>query len=266
MKKMNGLLILITGASSGIGEASAKLLAKKGAEVILLARGEENLKRVCDEIANDNGTASYYSVDLSNGEAIAKTTQQIKKEKGIPDIIINNAGAGNWLSILETSSDEFEKMQAVPHHAAFHITKAFIHEMKERNKGHIININSASCYFSYPGAMGYLSSRWALRSFSEALHSELYATGIDVSMIVAGKVDSPYFTNNPISAERIPKIAPMLTGTLTLDKVANTIAKTIHSRRKTVIIPFSMNVLVNMNRFFPRIFSYLLRKTGYKMD
>ncbi len=258
-------LVLITGASSGIGEAAAKLLAQHDAEVILLARSKDKLERVASEIESKGGKAHVLPVDLSIAEEVRHTASLIIQQVGIPDILINNAGAGQWLSIEESKEEDFRKMIEAPYLAAAYVTQAFIKYMIDRNSGQIITINSAACYFTFAGALGYISSRWALRGFTDALRDDLFQTNIKVSMIVAAKVDSPYFTNNPGSEDRIPKIAVALAGTLTVDEVARAILKTIRTGKKTTIIPWVMALSVWLNRFFPGIFRILMRKTGYKV-
>lgn len=257
-------LILITGASSGIGRACAELLGQKGASLILLARNKERLDRVCSLIKEKNGNAVYYSIDLTQSKELQQLSGEIIATHGVPDIIINSAGAGRWLSLDETPALEFEEMIASPLLATANISKAFLEGMKKRNSGHIITLNSVACFFTFPGANGYITARWALYGFMNALYEDLYKSDINVSMLAAGKVDSPYFKSNPGSADRIPKIALMLSRTLSVEDVANTVLKLIKSPKKTLIIPQSLAFLVWLNRFFPRIISWFMRKTSYK--
>ena len=103
--------ILITGASSGIGEAYAKLIASEGVKIILQARSVDKLEALTKEIKERGGTAFSYPTDLSDIQAVKEQAAKIKQEVGIPDIIINSAGAGNWLTIFDTSEKDFEDMQ-----------------------------------------------------------------------------------------------------------------------------------------------------------
>ena len=264
MKDLKGKIVLVTGASSVIGSATAKMLATHGADVILQARGIDNLKTVASEIKDAGGIAHVYPTDLTDIAATESTAKKIIEEVGLPDIIINCAGAGEWLSIFQTSNNDFHQMMDAPHFAAVHTTKAFLDHFVKRDSGHIININSVACYFIYPGAIGYLSSRWTLRIFTESLQEELRTTNINVSMLAAGKVDSPYFTNNPISAERIPKISTTLMKTLTVEQVAKAILKIINTEKRIVIIPWEMALSVMLNKHLPGIFRILNRMTGYR--
>lgn len=257
-------IVLITGASSGIGAACAKLMAREEAHVVLQARSADKLEAVAKEIINTGGRASVYPTDLRDKEAVRIQSNKIKNKVGIPDIIVNSAGAGNWLSIFDTSEQDFDDMMASPYFTTIYTIKAFLADMVKRDSGHIITVNSVACYFTFPGALGYQSARWATRAFQEGLAEELRSTKVSVTSIVAGKVDSPYFTNNPVSAERIPKIASTIMKTMTVDDVAKAIIKSTRSPKKTIIIPWQMSLSVAMNRYFPGVFRVLNRMTGYK--
>ena len=259
-------IILITGASSGIGAASARLLAAKGAIVVLQARGVGNLNKVAVEIRALGGTAHVYPVDLTQYEEVNAVAERIISNVGLPEVIINGAGAGQWLSIFESQSQDFEQQMAAPYYAAAYTTKAFIDQMKARDSGHIININSIACYFNIPGAIGYMAARHAMRGFSNALYADLYHTNLNASMIAAGKVDTAYFENNPGSAERIPKISTTLVHTMSVDEVAKAVLRTIGTKKRVVVIPFMMRVFVWLNRFIPGFFDMLSRWTGYKVS
>jgi short-subunit dehydrogenase len=261
---LNSSQIIITGASSGIGKASALLLAKKGAQLILLARNSEKLKEVQLAIEKNGAQATFYSIDLSDEKRTSDLAGLIIKKHGIPDCIINCAGSGRWLSLSETPMGEFDQMIASPLNVTVNTCKAFLPFMKEKNKGHIITINSVASFFSFPGATGYITARWALRGFMDALYEDTYYSNISCSSLIAGKVDTAYFDTNVGSAERIPTIATTLTKTLQAEDVAKSIFKIINRPKRVTIIPLGMDVLVGLNRFFPGIFRFLMRKTSFR--
>jgi NAD(P)-dependent dehydrogenase (short-subunit alcohol dehydrogenase family) len=128
-------LVLIIGASSGIGAAAAKAMAKAEGRVVLLARSKDLLDRVAAKITSVGGIARIYPIDLADAEAVAAVAKQISEELGTPDIIVNNAGAGKWLFVDETTPAQAVQMMAVPYFAAFNVTHAFlpaIHQKKQR--------------------------------------------------------------------------------------------------------------------------------------
>jgi len=151
--EIQGKTVLVTGASSGIGSAIAKAMAQAGAAVVLLiARSENDLKKVAAEIGTSGGNARIYPVDLSNPDQVTVIAQRIQGEAGVPDIIINNAGSGEWKFLEDTSPKEIQEMMAVPYFAAAWVTRAFLPAMRTRNSGHIVNVSSVASRFVWPGA------------------------------------------------------------------------------------------------------------------
>lgn len=256
---MKDTLILITGGSSGIGKAAAIELHRQGATVILLARDTDKLAAAAQEIDPAGNKVSFYAVDLTDPESVESTAQRIIAKEGLPDVVINSAGAGEWLSFREAEVSHFRQTMDSPYLATAHTCKVFFDHMQTRGTGHFLIINSAACYFSFPGATGYTPARWAMLGFARALQADLFDTNFHVSMIALGKVDSPYFQNNPRSEERIPKIANILTPTLSVAAAGKVIAKTVKSRRAIVVKPGLMALFVELNRFFPGVFRWLMR-------
>ena len=261
--EINNKLILITGGSSGIGKAAAKELHRQGATIILQARNHKKLVNAAEEISPSGDRITCYSTNLTDEKAVALSAKRIIKNEGLPDVVINSAGAGEWLSFKEASLSHYKDTMGSPYLATALTCKVFFDKMQERGTGHFIIINSAAAYFSFPGATGYTPARWAMLGFVKSLQADLYDTNFKVSMIALGKVDSPYFQNNPISEERIPKIANWLVPTMTEEAAGKVIAKNVRTKKATVIKPFNMALFVFLNRLFPGIFRWLMRSTGY---
>ena len=261
---MTKRLILITGGSSGIGKATAAALHAQGDFVLLQARNIDKLQAEAHDIDPTGKRIHYYSTDLAAPRDVEASAKAIVQEHGLPDCVINCAGEGEWLSVLESNPDHYAQTIASPYLATALTCKVFYDLMKERGSGHFIIVNSAAAYFSFPGATGYIPSRWALLGFSKALQADLHSTNFTVSSVVFGKVDTPYFSNNPISESRIPKIADWLIPILTAQQAGQRIAKTVKHPKSEVLAPFMLAVLVVLNRFFPGSFRWLLRITGYK--
>jgi len=261
---MKNKLILITGGSSGIGKAAAIELHKQGAKIILQARNIEKLKSASLEIDALGNRISYYSTDLTDQDSVESSAKKIIENEGLPDVVINSAGAGEWFSFKEATLSHFKTTIDSPYIATALTCKVFYDKMQERGSGHFIIINSVACYFSFPGATGYIPARWAMLGFSRALQADLFNTNFKVSMIALGKVDSPYFKNNPTSEDRIPKIANWLVPTMSQKSAGDVISKIVKTKKAIVIKPSTMSLLVFFNRFFPRLFRWLMRITGYK--
>jgi uncharacterized protein len=256
--EINGKLVLVTGASSGIGAAIAKAMAKAGGRVVLLARRADALDQVAAEITATGGKTYTFPVDLADANAVETVTKQITKELGTPEIIINNAGAGRWLFVDETSPAEAVEMMAVPYFAAFYVTHAFLPAMLQRNSGHIVNISSVGSRFVWPGATAYLAARWAVRGFTEALRADLHDTGVGVTLCEAGIVKSSYWEHNPGSQEREPKLGKLVPP-LAPEQVGQAIVKGVERNKRLIVIPFMMK----LTYLFPRVIQWLMTKTGY---
>jgi len=134
---IGGKLVLVTGASSGIGRATAELFAERGARLILLARNTELLEEVAAGIRERGAKAAAFSVDLSQAQDVEAVAERIRREQGIPDIVVNNAGAGRWLPLVRTSLEEGRAMIELPYLAAFYVTRVFLPEMLQRGSGQI---------------------------------------------------------------------------------------------------------------------------------
>lgn len=255
---------LVTGASSGIGAAIAKSLAKAGAQVLLLARREQELNKVAADVQAAGGKAKVYPVDLTDSRAVEALAKRITSEVGTPDIIVNNAGAGQWKFIEETSAEEARQMMTLPYFAAFYVTRSFIPEMLKRNSGHIVNVSSVASRFVWPGATAYTAARWAVRGFTEALRSDLCGTHIGVTLYESSQVASPYWDNNPGSRERIPGIGKLLLRTLAPEEVGEAVVEGIRHNQRLVVIPFMLKLIYLQHFFFPWVVQWLMNATGHK--
>lgn len=258
-----GRLVLITGASSGIGAATARAMARSGGRVLLLARRQAELEKVASEIKGTGGEAWTYPVDLSDAAAVERTAAAVQQEVGVPDILVNNAGAGRWLPVHETSPEEAVQMMASPFFGAFYITRFLLPAMRQRNSGHIVNLTSPAGFVVWPNSAAYAIARWAMRGFHEALRADLHETKIGVSLVVPGLVASTYFANNPGGEERAPGISKLYR-TLQPEEVAAAIVSAVERERRQVVIPALLSMTIAMHRLMPRFVEALLLKTAAK--
>lgn len=260
--ELDGRLVVVSGASRGIGAATAKALARHGAVPLLLARTEAKLHEVQRAIEAEGGEAASYAVDLGRSEAVAGVADVIREVHGVPDVIVNNAGAGRWLAVEETPPDEAVDMMAAPYFAAFFLTRAFLPAMIERGVGHVVNVNSPAGLVPIPGAAGYSASRAALRSFDGALGEELRGTGVGVTHLVAGKVSSTYFEANPGSEERVPSITRLIP-TLTPEQVADRLVEAVRRGQREVVIPFTLRSFWWLHQVAPWLVRRLVWATAW---
>lgn len=258
---MASKLVLVTGASSGIGEATAKRYAASGAHVLLLARSAERLDEVARAIARAGGTATPYPIDLADAAAIAEISARIGREAGTPDILINNAGAGRWLPLAETSAEAALDMIEVPYLAAFNLTRAFLPAMLARRSGAIACITSPASYLIWPNAAAYIAARHALLGFTEALRAEVKGTGLSVTLVVLGTVETPYWQHNPGSRERVPAANPTLAPVLSSAQAAEAIFGGVEARKRRVVKPAILRALFLLNALAPRLVARQLRRS-----
>ena len=255
--KIAGSVSVISGASSGIGEATARLLAAKGSHVIILARDADRLEKVAADIRSENGVAHAYPVDLGDAAALAATAARIVAEHGSPDILFNNAGAGRWLPLLETSAEEAAAMMALPYLAAFNLTRELLPAMLKKGSGQIVNITSVACRLPWPGAVAYGAARAAVAAFTNALRSDIRGSGVSVTLAIFGTVETKYWKTNPGSREHLPAIAAAIR-VLTQEEVAEAIVRGIERNRREIVQPGIFKALFLLNALFPAMVARLL--------
>lgn len=182
-------VVLITGASAGIGKALALALGRRGARLVLLARREELLKEVADE-ARSLGAPEVMicSCDVGDRSAFRDAISEALARFNHIDVLVNNAGSGHFAYIEDTPEDHIEKVFRVNVYALWHGTGALIPHMRERGSGHIINIASLAGRFPFPADAAYVAAKHATVGFTRALRSELYGSGIDVSVVLPAGV------------------------------------------------------------------------------
>ena len=259
--ELKGRLALVTGASGGIGAATARLLACEGARVVLVARNREALEAVAAGIRSSGGEAHAVAADLGRPGAVALLEREVVAVHGAPDLLVNNAGAGRWLFVDETPPEAAFSMMEAPYFAAFFATRAFLSGMLARGSGLIVNVNSPVSLMPWPGATGYAAARWALRGLTESLRQDLAGTGVEVMHFVPGKTSSDYFAHNPGSEERIPLVSKVIP-TLTPEEAAAALVGGVLRDAREVVVPFMLRLFQLLERPFPGPTRWLLRATG----
>ncbi len=262
--KIQEKLIVVTGASQGIGAAAAKVLAKRGGKIVLLARTRPLLEQVVEEIVVNGGKAVAYAIDLKDAAAVEVCATRVMDEVGVPDIVVHSAGAGRWLLMEETSPEDAVEMMAVPYFATFNVTRSFLPHMLAKGAGHLVVVNTPAAMLTWSSAVGYIAARWALLGFTNALRNDLRGTGLHVTSIVPGvTLPTGYIDNNPGVVERVPKLASLLP-VLTPERVAHAIVHSIEKNRREVILPFILKLTILLHRISPRFVEWLVSLSSYK--
>jgi len=186
-----GKIVVITGASAGIGETTARRIGAAGGEVVLVARTRENLERVADDIRADGGTAHVYPCDLSDLDAIGAMADQVLADLGHVDILINNAGIALFAPTAEFDVSAFDKMFASNVRAPFFLVAAFAPGMAARGHGSIVSLSSMAGGVGIVGGAAYGATKASLEAMTRAWAAEYSASGVRVNAIAPGPVYTP---------------------------------------------------------------------------
>ena len=184
-------VVLITGASSGIGKATAKLFYKQGYNLVLSSRSEESLKQVTNNFSRER--YQLVTGDIQEEATAKQLVAQTRKHFGRLDVLVNNAGVGVFGSVEETSARDFDVQMRTNVRGVFLLTKHALTLLKEQDEGQIVMVSSMAAKNFVPDASVYCASKWALRGFTGSLKHELRDTHIKVGSILPGSVDTPFF-------------------------------------------------------------------------
>lgn len=252
---LSGRLVVITGASSGIGEAAARLFAAEGAEIVAVARDLERLTAVCDAITVDGGVAHPVTADLSDTDSAAALAEEILARFGTPDVLVNNAGRSIRRSVLDTVDrfHDFERTMALNYFGAVRLTTALLRAMIAQRRGRIVNVVTWGVTAgSMPKFSAYHASKAALAAFGRSLDDECRGTGVGVS-------------NVGFPLVRTPMIAPTAdyddAPAISADDAAGWILRAARTGRPQLYPRYSV-VLRAVAEFSPRLTGDLIRRMG----
>jgi NADP-dependent 3-hydroxy acid dehydrogenase YdfG len=186
-RPLDGKVALVTGASSGIGEATALALAKAGAKVAIAARRADRLATLARSIEAVGGSALEIVADVTKPGDIERMTDAVVKNFARLDILVNNAGVMLLSPVAEASSDDWRRMIELNLIALMETTKAALPHLKT-SKGHIVNVSSVAGRIANPGASGYAATKFGVVAFSESLRREVYVDKVRVTLIEPGLV------------------------------------------------------------------------------
>jgi short-subunit dehydrogenase len=200
--------ILLTGASSGIGYEMANQLAEKKRNLILVARTETKLQQMQAELTNKYDIlVQYFATDLSDANAAKDLYKKVQQENLLVTHLVNNAGVGNYGNFTETSLDEELSMIELNIASLVVLTKLFAKDMVSRKSGRIMNVSSLVAFLPFPYFSVYSATKAFVKAFSETLAAELEGTGVVVTSLYPGTVDTG-FTTNEMQATNLHKSKP----------------------------------------------------------
>ena len=189
-KRFAGKVVLVTGASQGIGEAVATAFAAEGAKVVAAARSREKLEALAAKVAGSGGTVVPHVLDLADFEGAQASIKTAVAEHGVPDALINNAGVTADNLILRMKRDEWERVIATNLTGVFAVTQEIVKGMIRRKSGRIVNVTSVVALMGNAGQVNYAASKAGVIGFTKSLAREIGSRGITVNAIAPGYIET----------------------------------------------------------------------------
>jgi uncharacterized protein len=186
-------VVVVTGASAGIGRATATAFAREGSRVVAAARREDRLKTLVDEVERRSGTAVAVACDVTDPEQVEELRRRVREAFGHCDVLVNNAGVPGGGPFAELSMEQIERVVRTNYLGVLYCSKAFLPMMLEAGRGHIVNVASLAGRYAVPGSSVYSSTKHAVVGFSEALDYELAPRGVRVTVVNPGLVATESF-------------------------------------------------------------------------
>lgn len=191
--RMRGKLVLITGASAGIGEACARRLASEGADLALWARRLERLESLAAELTEYDVEAHVAKVDVRDREAVETAGAELARRAGTPHGLVNNAGLAAGFGPLQTGDPEqWELMIDTNVKGLLHVTRAILPRMIDAGRGHVVNIGSTAGHMTYPGGNVYAATKFAVRALTEGVNLDVAGTPVRISSVDPGFVETEF--------------------------------------------------------------------------
>jgi NAD(P)-dependent dehydrogenase (short-subunit alcohol dehydrogenase family) len=248
---LQGKTAVITGASSGIGRATALLMARDGMNLALAARGPAALDAVRNEVAQSGCAVLACPTDVTSPEQVQRLVDESLRLFGEIDIVVCNAGQLLRRPAADLSMAEIRLMMEVNYYGTLNLIYAVLPMMLKRGSGHIVVVSSVDGKKGLPPDTAYVASKFALVGFMDVLRQELHGTGVHACTICPARVDTPM-----VAGIRFP----LGSRSITSARVARSIVRAIRRRQAEVIVPYmGPKTLVVANSFSPRLGDWLVR-------
>jgi len=254
-------IVVITGGSSGLGKALAQRFAMSGAHLALIARNENKLLQVRQELSAlcaGQKKVEIFSCDVSDDHAVKQTFTEITETIGVPDILINNAGILREGRFENLSLSTFRETMDIDFYGVLHCTKAVLAAFIKRGSGRIVNISSLGGRMASYGYSAYCSSKFALVGLTDTLRAELKPSNIQIHLVCPGEFDSPMVEELNTYRTDANRVVTQTVPVLPLRVVADEIVRGIRKNRY-LIIPGRMSRILDLgNRLAPRISRFIV--------
>jgi len=259
MKNLKDKVVMVTGASSGIGKACAIAFAEQGCDVVICARREKELNEVAKEIKSKGRDALAMTVDVSKEEDVKKLAAAAYKKFGKVDIVMSNAGIAFPGPTITMEKSEWEKVMNVNFYGCVHVVRHFVPQMVERKEGHVIVNSSGWGLMGGPYNSLYVTSKHALIGFSDCLRAEIRQHNVGVSTLAAGVVKTDIFATAEMKGfkESSRELVNMMGG-MTTQKFAKKVIRGVKRNKGLMIMTIDTRIPWYFKRLFPRTFEAFL--------
>lgn len=259
----NPEVVVITGASAGLGRAIALEFAKNGAHIGLLARGEAGLQSAAREVEAAGGKALILPTDVADAHQVEAAAKAVEEQFGPIDVWVNNAMTSVFSPFKEMTADEFKRVTEVTYLGVVHGTMSALRRMLPRDRGVVVQVGSALAYRGIPLQSAYCGSKHAIQGFTESVRSELLhdKSSIHLTMVQMPALNTPQFgwvkSRLPHKAQPVPPIFQPEVG-------ARAVYWAAHHKRREVNVGGSTSIVIWGNNLAPGLGDRYLAKTGYK--
>lgn len=256
---LSGKTALITGASSGIGRASALEMARRGVHVILVARRSEPLEKTALECRAFGVEATAVVTDVTDREACFRLAEAFPAV----DVLVNNAGFAVFDAVAEAQAGDLRGMMETNYFGAVHCAQAVLPQMLARRSGTIVNVGSIAGIMGFARMSGYCATKFALAGFSEALRDEVLSQGVRVALVCPGTTETDFF----VKAERgkMPGASRLMLA-VKAERVARAICDAAEDGRYRRIVPLFATLYMRLKELFPRLAHALMRGVSGAME
>lgn len=255
-------IVVVTGASAGVGRATAHTFASRGAQVGLIARGTQGLQAAAAEVEKCGGKALALSADMADPDAVEAAAQRVEEVFGPIDIWVNCAMATIFAPFHRISPDEYRRATEVTYLGFVYGTMAALKRMRPRNRGTIVQVGSALSYRAIPLQSAYCGAKFAIRGFTDSLRTELMHDGVDVRLVMVQMpaLNTPQFDWARNKMSRRPQPVPPI---FQPEIAAEAILYAVYSRRREVWVGGSSVRAIAANKMFPGLLDRYLARRGY---
>lgn len=255
-RRLENKKVIVTGASSGIGESIVWQIAASGGIPLLIARSTAKMKEQCDKIKQTfNIDCYYYTCDLSNKNEMMRTADLLLQDHPIIDGLINNAGFGKFQLVEEISMQDVESMFQVNVISLIHFTKMLLPHFQQKQQGHIVNIASQAGKISTPKSAVYAATKHAVIGFTNSLRMETAKDHIFVTAVNLGPVDTNFFTQADPKGSYKKNVGRYM---LDPNRVANKVTRNLFKQKREINMPGWMEAGSRLYHVFPGMMEKLL--------